>query len=69
MCSPRLSVDSCTCTETFFHSKFNLYTVITPLLIGERSIVMSVSVRVCVCLSAIIYLRNYTSNLHVIFLR
>jgi len=28
---------------------------------------MSVSVSLCVCLSAIIYLRNYTSDLHQIF--
>ena len=42
-------------------------TTVTPLPIGERSIVMSVSVCVFVCPRS--YLRNYTSDLHQIFVR
>jgi len=43
----------------------NLIRLVAPPRIGERGIVMSVSVCVCVCPRS--YLWNYTSDLHEIF--
>jgi len=54
-------------TEKCVSQKQHCYLLRPPPAVGERSIVMSVSVCLCVFVCPRSYLRNYTSDLHQIF--
>jgi len=54
-------------TEKCVSQKQHCYLLRPPSAVGERSIVMSVSVCLCVFVCPRSYLRNYTSDLHQIF--